>query len=680
MRRCVWLGFLAVLVACGAEAPRPGLSLGGDGVGDGDVNGGGDAAGPVLCANDDDCPGGRRCDPFHGVCVDCLMDDHCQGEESCIGHACVAPGVECAPGAIRCLEGPATQICNGDGSAWLPEETCDDDVDCTADSCVEDEGCASSPDHGQCTDGNDCTLDSCDPGDGCVHEWSSACGEAPIADATPKKLDFGLLLPGEHVTDVLTVTNLGLGDLEISGLEVLGADPVFSIVTEGGDKLSVALSPPLVVEPGSQATFTLRFHPLAVGEYMADLVLSTNDPNLVKGELVVPIAGESVDTNCIEATPAALDFGQTTLGMFKTKDVTISNCGQGLVPVYNIQLNDETGAFSLESTVGTPMDLDVGQFIVLKVGYFPSGAGAEDTASLLVDNGAPMDPHLNVPLAGVGLSVECPVAVVQSTGGQTAAPLAEIQLIGANSSSPNGDITDHQWTLASAPEGAVTSFWPGPGTKNPKLWVPLVGEYSIALDVWDEEGVKSCAPDVYTVTTIPAQTLYVELIWSTPGDPDESDGAGTDLDLHLVHPAATGPDYSGDGLPDGWYDSPYDCFWGNPSPTLWGSLDPSVDDDPVLLREDGDGAGPEVIAFDLLEGGAAYRIGVVYWDSGGLGEVNARVRAYVDGALAPDTGEVVLVDGDLWEVATASASGGTVSVVQPPEQVIIANYPTPIGD
>ncbi len=679
MRKIVWIGILALLVACGGDEPRPGLTVGGDSMSEQDVEGGVDTTGPVLCTSDADCPGGR-CDPFDGVCVDCLMDDHCPDDQVCIDKACVSAGTECVPGQILCLEGPAMQICNGDGSAWLPEESCVDDVDCTVDSCDEAEGCVYMADDAACVDGNDCTVDSCDLEDGCVHAWSSTCGEAPLADATPKKLDFGLLLPGEHVTEVLTVTNLGLGDLEISALEVVSDDPVFSVVTDDGDALSLELDPPLVVEPGAQATLTLRFHPHAVGEYVADLVLTTNDPNLSKGELVVPMAGESVDSNCIEATPAALDFGQTTLGMFKTKDVTISNCGQGLIPVYDITLNDDTGAFSMENTVGTPMDLDVGEFVVLTIGYFPSGAGVEDAASLVIDNGAPTDPHLNVPLTGFGLSVECPVAVVQATGGENAAPLDEVQLIVANSYSPNGDITDHQWSLESTPAGAATNFWPGALTKNPKLWLPLVGVYEIALDVWDAEGVKSCDPDVYTITAMPTQTLYLELTWSTPGDTNPGDEVGTDLDLHLTHPDAEGPDHDGDGLPDGWYDSPYDCFWGNPVPTVWGSVDPGVADDPALLRQDGDGIGPEVIAFDLLEDPATYRIGVVFWDSMGLGAVNARVRAYVDGALAMDTEDVLLIDGDLWSVGTVHVDGGNVSVIQPDYQTIIANYPTPIGD
>ena len=675
MGRLICIGILLGLAACGGGVPQPGLTIGGDGLGNADTSGTGDGGSGGPCTSDDDCPGGK-CDPFEGICVDCLQDDHCPEGQTCMDRRCVAPGTVCVPGQITCVDGPAMSICNGDGSAWLPE-ACDDGVDCTGDICVGGEGCAFVPDNTACDDDNECTVDTCDPEDGCVHAWSSACGEAPLADAMPKKLDFGLLLPGESLTKVLTIANLGLGTLEISGVEVTGDTTEFSIVTDWGDVTKLDLDPALEVEPGGEVTLTLRFQPLVVGDYTAELALSTNDPNRSQGLLVVSMAGGSVDTNCIEATPTSLSFGTTALGAFKTKDVTISNCGEGLIPIYDIQLQGD--AFSLESTVGTPMDLDVGEFIVLKVGYFPSAGGAEDSGHLKITNGAPSDPNLNVPLSGKGLSVECPVAVIQSTGGDSALPLAEVQFVGANSYSPNGDITDHQWSLTAVPEGALTAFWPGADTMNPKLWVPLVGDYVIELDVWDEAGLKSCTPDSYAISVIPAKTLYFELSWETPGDPNEADYTGTDLNLHLVHPLAGGPDHDGDSVPDGWYEKPYCCFWGNMSPTAWGSTDPGVDDDPVLLWEDNDGAGPEVIAFDLPEEGVGYRLGVVFWDSAGMGAANARVRVFVDGVQLLDTGPVFLVEEDLWEIGTVSVTGGVATIIEPTSQKIIANYPKPFG-
>ena len=676
MRRLVWIGILLGFMACGGEAPTPGLIIGGDGLGGADGSGSGDGVATGPCTNDDDCPGGR-CDPFEGICVDCLQDDHCPKGQACVDRECVAPGTVCVPGRITCVDGPAMKICNGDGSAWLPEEACDDGLACTEDICVSGEGCAFVPDYAACDDGNECTVDSCDPEDGCVHAWSGACGEAPLADAMPKKIDFGLLLPGENLTKILTISNLGLGTMEISGVEITGDTATFSIVTDDGDVGAMDLDPPLEVEPGGEATLTLRFQPLVIGDYVADLAITTNDPNRSQGVLVVSMVGGSVDTNCIEATPTSLDFGATAMGAFKTKDVTISNCGEGLIPIYDIQLLGD--AFSLESIVGTPMDLDVGEFIVLKVGYFASAAGAVDAGHLHISNGAPSDPNLNIPLSGTGLSAGCPIAVIQSTGGDSALPLDEVQFVGANSSSPNGDITDYQWSLTSVPEGALTAFWPNAFTMNPKLWIPLVGDYVIDLDVWDEAGNKSCDPDSFSISVVPAETLYFELSWETPGDPNEADYTGTDLNLHLVHPLAEGPDHDGDSVPDGWYDASYDCFWGNMSPSAWGAADPGVDDDPVLIWEDNDGAGPEVIAFDLPEDGVGYRIGVVFWDSADMGAANARVRIFADGALTLDTGPVLLVEEDLWEVGTVSVTGVVATITQPTSQKIIADYPKPFG-
>ncbi|MBM4370618.1 MAG: choice-of-anchor D domain-containing protein [Deltaproteobacteria bacterium] len=681
MKRYLWIGLLAGLAACAGDGPpRPGLSQGDGGSDDGGGSGadGGSAGDP--CGSTDDCPEGLLCDPFGGTCVECLQDRHCPEGAVCQDRACVLPGSVCVPGRVTCLDGPAARVCNGDGDGYLPDEPCDDGVLCTLDGCVEGEGCTAAPDATVCDDDNACTLDTCHPVAGCDHSWDPACGEAPLADATPKKLDFGLLLPGEHRDMALTITNLGLGPLVVSDLSIAGGTNAFLLVTQDGEVTSVTPAPPIEIAPGGQASLTLRFRPPAVGEYSADLLVHCNDPTLPLGDLVVALAGESVDTNCIEALPSALDFGPVAVGTLAVMDVTLSNCGQGLVPVYDIHLAGGGGAFSLESTVGTPMDLDVGEFVVLQVGYYPSAVGVTDQGSLVVDNGAPSDPHLNVPLTGAGVKAPCPVAVIQSPAGGVAAPLAEVQLIGGNSYAPQGEVTDWQWTLLQAPEGAVTAFSPHQLLDNPKLWVPLVGTYQVGLNVWSDGGIQSCETATYDLQVTPSQLLYVELSWDTPGDPDPTDGAGTDLDLHVLNPQADGPDHDGDGQPDGWYDAPWDCFWGNLHPTVWGSMDPGVDDDPDMLREDANGAGPEVVAFTAPQEGTTYRIGVVYWQAQGLGSSAARVRIYSgNGTPVLDAGPVTLVQGDLWKVGTVTFNGGIPVVVVPPTAKIVPNYPKPIG-
>jgi hypothetical protein len=99
---------------------------------------------PVLCTEDAQCDNGRMCD----------------GEERC------RPG---DPGSD-----PRTGCAAGD------PPRCDDETDCTTDSCDEARGCVFEPNDALCSDGIDCTTDRCESGrgeSGCVFEPDdSLCG------------------------------------------------------------------------------------------------------------------------------------------------------------------------------------------------------------------------------------------------------------------------------------------------------------------------------------------------------------------------------------------------------------------------------------------------------------------------------------------------------------------------
>ena len=125
--------------------------------------------------------------------------------------------------------------------------------------------------------------------------------------------------------------------------------------------------------------------------------------------------------------------------------------------------------------------------------------------------------------------------------------------------------------------------------------------------------------------------IVVELTWQTPGDPDESDTgpeAGSDLDLHFAHPNAL----QSQELP--WMNQPWDCFWFNPNPN-WGSVD-SAEDDPIMLLDDVDGAGPEVITLPIPENDTLYHVGVHHWNDNGYGPSVASVRVWIAGQLAAE--------------------------------------------
>ncbi|MBN1346080.1 MAG: hypothetical protein JXQ73_25560 [Phycisphaerae bacterium] len=147
-------------------------------------------------------------------------------------------------------------------------------------------------------------------------------------------------------------------------------------------------------------------------------------------------------------------------------------------------------------------------------------------------------------------------------------------------------------------------------------------------------------------------------------DPNETDigpFAGADMDLHFMHPSAPGsataPDLDRDGLPDPYFDQPYDCYWFNPHPD-WGILGGA--NDPSLDRDDTDGVGPENVNLDAPESGKSYRVAVHYWDDHGHGNSTATVRIYVDGRLVYEAAGVSLTKYDLWCVAYIDWPSGEV--------------------
>ena len=95
--------------------------------------------------------------------------------------------------------------------------------------------------------------------------------------------DFGFVKIGAlNQTRELTITNDGVGDLEIYNLQLVGS-PVFSLVWG-------ALTTPLTLATGENHIFGLSFTPVALQAYTAEVQISTNAQNQT-----VSVVGEAVD-------------------------------------------------------------------------------------------------------------------------------------------------------------------------------------------------------------------------------------------------------------------------------------------------------------------------------------------------------------------------------------------------
>jgi hypothetical protein len=172
-----------------------------------------------LCDDQNPCTD-DVCDPVEGClntnntleCDDgdpCTIDDVC-GEGLCAGVAKVCDdglwcnGLEtCEAETGDCLDGTPPVV--------------DDEVDCTDDSCDEENDVVvNAPNDGFCDDQNPCTDDVCDPVEGCLNTNNTlpcddgdactledTCAEGACV-GTPKTCDNGLFCDGEEGCDSVT--------------------------------------------------------------------------------------------------------------------------------------------------------------------------------------------------------------------------------------------------------------------------------------------------------------------------------------------------------------------------------------------------------------------------------------------------------------------------------------------
>ncbi len=260
-------------------------------------------------------------------------------------------------------------------------------------------------------------------------------------------------------------------------------------------------------------------------------------------------------------------------------------------------------------------------------------------------------------LSGQAVPDNC-ITAIANPQKQMESPLA-VRLDGLSSISPAGPVTGYEWQVL-GPDGATQVFHPSVHAATIVFATDIAGPYKFDLAVTDDAGTPQCFSPPVTVDldgvvfepSPPATTMGLEVLlhWRTPGDWHYEEGdTVSNVDLHLVHDWAGGPDLDDDGLPDGWFDTPYDCWAGNPGPH-WGVNEPGSTDDPDFFG-DGVPQGPEQILLPTPED-LAYRIGIHYRDDFGLGPIFARVIVYFHGEVVMESPEALLWELDLWEVGT----------------------------
>jgi hypothetical protein len=229
-------------------------------------------------------------------------------------------------------------------------------------------------------------------------------------------------------------------------------------------------------------------------------------------------------------------------------------------------------------------------------------------------------------------------------------------------------IIEWEWRVVQRPEGSVNqpveSFFnpavPTDGgraddwaTPTAKFFVDRPGRYTFAVELRTEGATRTTEVEL----DVPCD-LTVRLTWHTPGDLDETDNDGSDLDLHLMHPDA-----------EGLSTRPYDCYAANQAPDWPNHYGPSLDIDDV------DGAGPESIWLGTIahadQIGANYRIAVHNYrneDRDGIsyGPSIATVQISTCREIHAEYEHTLEATGDTWWVAQVYRDDTGVHVAPAP--------------
>lgn len=422
---------------------------------------------------------------------------------------------------------------------------------------------------------------------------------APRIVVEPESLLFSA--PGER--QPLTVTNEGDGPLVLAHIRRVGAAG-FAVTGQGQNAL-VGPRPLRVLAPGESAMFEVEA--LAPPPAAATLVFESDDP--ARGEVRVAVGYSGVP--CLQAMPAAIDFGEVAPGSVDEAGVALSNCGDEPIEVRSMRFDDGAAGFALGVPFGVPLVLGAGEAVRLSVWFRPMVAGpARDTLRVEAVGAA-----VAVPIGGRGEAARCPVAV-------PVAPLrvAALSVVALDAATvlagERGEGATYEWVVVQRPDGSVAQVVErfldpaqpdnggesgDPATPVDWFFVDLVGRYVFELRYRDLAGCEVIATLALDACPCDDEGFAIEVDWHTPGDPLAGEGA--DIDLHLLHPNA-----------EGWSSAPYDCYFAEPTPD-WGQIGNAIDD--PALSGDVVGRGPERIILRYPENtrvlGRGYFVGAHYY-------------------------------------------------------------------
>ena len=513
----------------------------------------------------------------------------------------------------------------------------------------------------------------------------------------PQTLDFGRVPAGTEKRMETTLTNIGNWPLIVQQIVINGSDD-FTAFIDGKnpeEDLEVLRDPDGDGKDGLAAmtsvTIEVLYAPPTEGFDDAELSIISKSRNTAEVKVNLIANGA---TPCVRVVPGELAYGAAMVGGQASKFVVVESCGGENLVINGVDIDENSdSAFRLDTdALPEPLQADPQEPESIPAQVRDQAPASRDITVLFspeeektyegwlhIRTNDPVTPIVTVPLNGRGMLNLCPEPVVGNSEFRVL-PLDIVNLDGSASVDPDGPNNrpvKYEWAVIDRPPDStalpVERYFErsrpadggdpdDPSTPGALFFVDLVGTYTIELRVTDNMNLSApseLCPEPTAIITIdakPEEDIHVQMVWTTPGDEDETNTEGSDVDLHFMHPRNLG-----------WMMPPTDCYYANPSPD-WGRLG-SPDDNPSLDIDDTNGAGPENVNLNNPENtgdlGAPYIVGVHYYRSdeffGGRdwGSSYVTVRIYLGGELSWENGQAKELrrTDDFWEVAGIIWSG-----------------------
>ncbi len=207
--------------------------------------------------------------------------------------------------------------------------------------------------------------------------------------------NYGPVTIGSSETWQMEVENVGIADLEITGVVIPGSAPV-----------STTFNPPQTISPGNSIYIPLTFSPLQVGNMNIIIQIQSTDP--ISPSVEVNLSGDGVNSGPSIFVPDDVhDYYDVRVNAFTRWFLEIENIGDQVLVIDEIESNDEV--FIVDESVTFPISIPTLDSVLVGIWFNPQGE-SNYGGKLSIANNDPSNNPYYINITGDGLLQNWPIS------------------------------------------------------------------------------------------------------------------------------------------------------------------------------------------------------------------------------------------------------------------------------